>query len=138
MTPETVLAEVERVMSRPFEWGPCDCCSAACDVFAALWGFDPMAALRGYHGLMGAVRLLDHGGGLEEMADRHARRAGLRAGHATGGLAFVHFAPELGLLHGPRRVLLASLLICIQPGQWAGKSRNGFAILRSADKGWHA
>ncbi|MDN3711626.1 hypothetical protein QWZ10_06950 [Paracoccus cavernae] len=50
MTPDQVFAAVERVMARPFAWGPCDCSSAACDVFAALWGFDPMARVRGYQG----------------------------------------------------------------------------------------
>ena len=52
------MSEVERVMSRPFEWGRCDCCTAACDVFAALWGFDPMAPVRGYHGAREAAQLM--------------------------------------------------------------------------------
>src|SRR5690606_23486075 len=57
ITPEAVMAEAERVMLRPFEWGPCDCCSAACNVFASLWGVDPMAPVRGYSGPLGAARL---------------------------------------------------------------------------------
>ena len=57
IAPEQVLAEVERVMSKPFAWGACDCCSAACDVFTRLWGVDPMASIRGYRGAMAAHRV---------------------------------------------------------------------------------
>lgn len=120
------MVEVERIMSRPFEWGPCDCCSAACDVFAALWGFDPMEPVRGYRGALGAARMIRRAGGLPELADRLAARLALSTGHATGGLA-------LSAGHRGRR----TLLICIMPGLWAGKSKDGFAILRHADRGWH-
>jgi len=34
-------------MSGRFQWGTADCCTAACDAFAALRGVDPMMALRG-------------------------------------------------------------------------------------------
>ncbi|WJS86697.1 hypothetical protein [Paracoccus sp. TOH] len=126
ITPDRVIAEVERIMSRPFEWGPCDCCSAACDVFAALWGLDPMAAVRGYRGPIGAVRMMRRAGGLPALAEGLAARAGFVTGHAIGGLA---------LARG--RAGRRSLLICITPGIWAGKSKYGFAILRNADRGWH-
>ncbi|WCR18447.1 DUF6950 family protein [Paracoccus alcaliphilus] len=116
-------------MSRPFEWGRCDCCTAACDVFAALWGFDPMAPVRGYHGAREAAQLMARPGGLAALADDLTRRAGLREGHAVGGLAIVTPSAPSGR---------PSILICIEPGFWAGKSPNGFAILRCADKGWHA
>lgn len=122
MTPETVLETVEAVMLRPFEWGPCDCCSAACDVFVRLWGFDPMSPVRGYVGARDAARVI--GGDLGALADRLAVEARLTSGHASGGLAL--------------SVDGRSLLICITPGQWAGKTKGGFAILRAADRGWHA
>ena len=125
MTPERVLAEVERVMSRPFEWGPADCWSAACDTFAGLWGFDPMASLRGYRGARAAARILADGGGMAALADRVMTGAGLVAGHATGGLG-------LAVIEGR-----GSLLVCIRPGLWAGKSLRGFALLKSAEMGWH-
>ncbi|MGA0617582.1 DUF6950 family protein [Paracoccus sp. KR1-242] len=127
VSPDQVMAEVERVMSRPFDWGPCDCCSAACTVFAGLWGFDPMAPVRGYRGAFGAKRMLARYGGLGALADDLAARAGLVPGHAVGGLALGDIGPGSG-----------SLLICVAPGIWAGKSMDGFAILRSAEKGWHA
>lgn len=109
-------------MLRPFEWGPCDCCSAACDVFARLWGFDPMGPVRGYVGARDAARVI--GGDLGALANRLAAEARLTPGHTSGGLAL--------------SVDGRSLLICITPGQWAGKTRGGFAILRAADRGWHA
>lgn len=120
------MALVERVMSRPFEWGPCDCCSASCDVFAALWGFDPMMPVRGYSGPLGAARMMRRAGGLPVLAEALAAQAGLTLGHAIGGLALSQDA-------GVRR----SLLICIMPGLWAGKSKEGFALLRRAEQGWH-
>lgn len=126
LSPERVMAEAERIMSRPFAWGPCDCCTAACDVFAALWGIDPMAPVRGYGGPLGALRMIRRAGGMPALAQSLAGRAGLRDGHAVGGLA-------LSDVPGSRQ----SLLICIQPGLWAGKSKAGFALVRTAQKGWH-
>lgn len=125
MTPERVMGAVERIMSRPFVWGPSDCCSAACDVFGDLWGIDPMARVRGYHGARGALRLMRDSGGLRGLAAALAREGGLVSGHATGGLSVVAVEGR------------ASLAICIQPGLWAGKSLRGFALVRSADEGWH-
>lgn len=122
------MAEVEDVMSRPFEWGPCDCASAACAVFARLWGIDLLAPWRGYAGMRPALRLIRQEGGAEALATTMAVRAGLRPGHATGGIALSMADPR-----GQQ-----SLLICIQPGLWAGKSIRGFAMLRAADRGWHA
>lgn len=127
LTPEDVMFEASRVMCRPFAWGHCDCCSAACDIFAALWGVDPMAPVRGYLGASGARRMMKSHGGLPALADDLADRSGLSEGHAVGGIALSHE------ISGNR-----SLLICIKPGFWAGKSLNGMAILRSAAKGWHA
>lgn len=125
MTPEKVLETVEAVMLRPFEWGPCDCSSAACDVFLRLWGIDPMASVRAqYADKRGAAILISQMGGFRAMAHGLAARSGLAEGHVTGGIA----------LSGDLR----SLLICITPGHWAGKTRGGFAILRAADRGWHA
>jgi hypothetical protein len=124
VTPERVMVEVERVMSRPFAWGPCDCCSAACDVFAALWGCDPMTGLRCYTGAAQAARMLAAEGGLRPWAERVARRAGLVPGHAPGGFGLAEFGGR------------ASLLICVRPGLWAGKSLRGFALVRTVEKGW--
>lgn len=113
-------------MSQPFDWGPADCVSAACDVFARLWGVDPLAPWRGYASRAGAVAILRDLGSLDALAEAMARRCSLSPGHATGGLA-------LSRGPGPR-----SMLVCITPGLWAGKSRHGFAILKDAGKGWHA
>lgn len=124
ITPEDVFSEAERVMSKPFAWGERDCCSSSCAVFSALWGFDPMASVRGYSGAMGAGRLMSRFGGLLGLAQRLADDAGLRPGHKSGGLAI--------------SIDERSLLICIRPGLWAGKSNLGMALLREAGKGWHA
>lgn len=127
VTPDRVMAEIERVMSRPFAWGPCDCCSAACGVFHALWGIDPMASVEDYQGPLQAARLMRRYGGLENLSDILTSAAGLQSGHAIGGLAIT-----------PATSRHRAILICIQPGLWAGKSKSGFAIVHAAEKGWHA
>lgn len=125
MTPEKVLKAVDAAMSWPFEWGPYDCCSAACNAFEALHGFDPMGPVRAqYTGMRGAASLIRESSGLPALAQSLAECAGLIEGRATGG-------PALSNDH-------RSLLICITPGLWAGKTETGFAILREATKGWHA
>lgn len=122
MTPEAVLEAVDAAMSRPFAWGACDCVSAACDVFARLWGADPLAPWRGYTGRSEALRIIRALGGFDALAEAMTR--GLADGHASGGLA---------LSIGRQR----SMLICIQPGLWAGKTRDGFGITKHAGRGWH-
>lgn len=124
VTPMVVFSAVDRIMSRPFEWGASDCCSAACDVFAALWGRDPMQMVRGYDGAAGAGRMIARHGGLLPLAEWLADASALLPGHAVGGLA-------VGVADGRQ-----SLLVCIEPGTWAGKSLRGFAIVRSALAGW--
>lgn len=124
MTADDVLAAVDAVMSRPFVWGPCDCCTAAADAYLRLWGVDPMAGRRGYRGRIAAGRMMRAAGGLARMAADQARAMGLQDGHRIGGLAVA--------VNG------RSLLVCIQPGQWAGKTMTGFAIVRQAGQGWHA
>ena len=122
MTPETVLEAVDMAMSRPFEWGACDCVSAACDAFARLWDTDPLAPWRGYASRAEAVCILRDIGGFDALAE--AMTGGMAGGHEPGGLA---------LSIGRQR----SMLICIQPGLWAGKTRDGFGITKQAGRGWH-
>jgi hypothetical protein len=122
LAPDRVFAVVDRVMSRPFEWGVCDCSTAACDVFADLHGIDPLAPWRGiYRGEIGAARLIRSMGGPLALAQEMAARAGLVAGAALGGV---------GLSRG-------SLVICIGPDLWAGKTKSGFAIVRTVEGAWH-
>ena len=124
MTPETVLEAVDAVMSRPFEWGGCDCVLAAAAVFERLHAVNPLAGAGDWRGPSGAARMLRRGGGLARLAEAQAQAVGLRGGHATGGLA----------VSADGR----SLLVCIQPGMWAGKTKSGFAVVRQAGQGWHA
>lgn len=124
MTPETVLEAVDTVMSRPFEWGRCDCVLAAAAVFARLHGVDPLAGVGRWSGHRDASRIMRRGGGLAAMAETQASAIGLARGHAAGGLAICADG--------------RSLLVCIQPGMWAGKTKTGYAILRQAGCGWHA
>ena len=116
------MERVEAVMSRPFEWGGCDCVSAACDVFRDLHGVDPLAPWRGrYRTKAQAWRLVTALGGPVAAAGDLARRAGLSEGAAVGALG----------------VAGKSFVICVAPGWWAGKSKSGFALVRSVEGAWH-
>lgn len=133
MTPATVMVEVERVMAARWEWGVADCCTAACDVFAALHGVDPMAAIRGrYNTAIGAYRIIREWGGFPAMAEALARSAGLSVGAGAPGEIGLSAPGHAG---GPDG---RALLICVQPGHWAGKSETGFTILPGAERCWHA
>lgn len=127
LTPDDVLAVCDDLMAGPFLWGPRDCCSSACAVFACLHGINPMAALPAYTGAQGAARVIAEAGGWDALTARLAATAGLSEGHAVGGLALSLPDPR-----GRR-----SLMICIDTGLWAAKSQNGLAIVRQAAKGWH-
>lgn len=133
MTPDKVLEEVERVMSVRWSWGSADCCACAADVFAALHGVDPMAPVRGmYDDAMGAYRLIRDWGGFPAMAEAMARISGLSVGSGQPGEIGLS---EPGNAGGPDG---RAMLICIQPGQWAGKSEMGFTILPGAERSWRA
>lgn len=105
-------------MLRPFEWGAADCCTAACGAFADMHGFDPMAHWRGYRTAREAYRNLgpDPIGTIRETLER----AGLVAGAEIGGIGL--------MLHKNR----PSLLLCVGPDLWAGKTQNGLALLRAS------
>ena len=70
LTGDKVLRLSMRIMGRSWVWGEADCCTAACDVFQALHGVDPMASLRGvYRTKIGAQRAIVARGGWMAMAE---------------------------------------------------------------------
>lgn len=129
-----VLRVVDLIMGQPLIWGASDCCTAACDVFLALHGVDPMAPLRGaYTTGSGAWRAIQSYGGHVAMTEALAAAAGLvPASDGEPGL--------IGLSHEGAAVGLGgrALLICIQPGEWACKTGNGFGLVGSAERAWRA
>lgn len=119
---------VLEIMDRPWSWGESDCCAAACDVFAALHGIDPMAGLRGtYASRAEAEAMIAREGGLDALAARLAALSGLRRSEGRAGDIGVS-GP--GAASGGR-----ALLICVGRG-WAGKSPRGFSVLPRAEVAW--
>jgi hypothetical protein len=114
-------------MDGPVVWGRRDCCTAACDVFAALTGVDPMLPLRGrYASAIEAGRIVRQAGGFRALAGRLAAVAGLAlVPVAAGGLAL----SRPGLALGPER---RALLVCLGPGAWAAKGSDGMVLLDNA------
>lgn len=131
LTPDAVMAEVERVMGVRWRWGSADCCTASCDVFSALYGIDPMMSVRGtYDSAVSAARLITRWGGFAEMAEALAQSARLSVSAGRSGDIGLSSPGDAG---GPDG---RALLICIQPGAWAGKSDLGFTILPNAERCW--
>ena len=129
--PSAVMAEVDRVMSARWHWGAADCCTAACDVFHALHGVDPMATVRGgYDDAVSAARLIRSWGGFPEMAEALARTACLVQSNGQSGDIGLSAPGDAG---GPDG---RAMLICIEPGAWAGKSELGYTILPNAERCW--
>jgi hypothetical protein len=118
-----VMAVALDVMDRPWVWGESDCCTAACDVFLRLYGTDPMRSVRGsYSTQVGAARLILSYGGMLRMAETLARREGLVRGTPRQGSLGVH---------------KNSLVICVRPWVWLGKSATGMVTLQDAEVAYH-
>jgi hypothetical protein len=133
ITPADVLSAVESVMFRHWDWS-CDhhCLGDASDVFRALWGVDPMAAIRGKaRSFCGAVRVVGGFGGMDGLADTLFPQAGLARQIAAPGA--IAIGPSGGRIFGGRVAL-----ICIKPGFWAGKSDGGFSVIQWNGNGWRA
>lgn len=124
---------VDDIMSQPWQWGQSDCTASAADVFHRLHGIDPMQVLRGtYADAFSAYRLIRQWGGMLEMGRRLAMIAGLRPGYGEPGDIGVSFACAS---IGPEG---RAAVICVQPGVWAGKTTDGYAILTAAERCWRA
>lgn len=121
-----VMALVDGIYAGPLVWGVSDCCTRACDVFAALHGVDPMAPLRGrYAGPVEALRVIASRGGWLRMVDDLCIAAGLQRG-ATGPGA-------LGLV---RRGGWHALAIGVPGGWCAPAAGGGSVILPDAVASW--
>ena len=122
------MAVALSVMDRPWAWGEADCCTAACDVFGLLHGIDPMASLRGrYRSQMGAARIIAKAGGFVAMAEGLAQAA--RLGPSFG---------EPGDIGVAKMTDGHALVICVAPGQWAGKTVTGMTTVQDVVRCWRA
>lgn len=116
-------------MSRPFAWRECDCTTAVAEVYRRLHGVDLIAPWRAEHtGKRGALSIVREAGGPLLLAESMALHCGLSPGEAVGGVGLRFCAGPVG----------ASLAICVEPGCWAGKSLDGYALFSNVDACWHA
>lgn len=107
-----------RIAERPWKWGETDCCTFACDVFAEVYGIDPMAPLRGrYDNLMGAGRLIHEAGGLEPLSRKLLRDAGLKPCEPREG--------ALGVVTDTGGAKAAA--ICVASGLWLARTATGIS-----------
>ncbi len=112
----------------PLEWAVADCCISAADVFDLLHGVDPMASFRGrYTSRKQAIEIIKSEGGLFRLCQKMADETGLQSGPEQTG--------AIGISHKTNRG--RTLLICIQPGAWAGKTSTGFRVIKQAERAWH-
>lgn len=111
------------VMARPWRWGEADCCTSACDVFNILHGLDPMAEYRGrYDSQASALRIIARHGGMIGLVETLAERVGL-----------VACAPRAGAIGATDK----SLLVCVRPGLWLGKTLHGLTSLGDPEVAYH-
>jgi len=131
VTGAEVLALVERIMRRPWDWArDWHCLGDASDVFRALWEVDPIAGLRGLaRSYGGARRIVQAAGSLDALAEREFRAAGLVKGEAAPGA--IAIGPSRGRVFGGRVAL-----VCIGPGAWAGKTASGVGLVDWTGEGW--
>ncbi len=114
------------VFDGPFVWGCGDCCTSACDVFARLFGVDPMAPLRGIYTTEAEARALIRAlGGWRRMTAWLADWAGLAPGTGAAG--------EIGLLKMRSGHCLG---VSLGHGQWAGRVTGGFQTTRDVVQSW--
>lgn len=128
ITPRAALAAALDYMSAPWAWGSADCCTSACDAFAALHGVDPMACLRGSYGTFGgARRMIASFGGFVPMCEHLAARYHLRPGTGAPG--------ELGvvLLSNGRHALALGT-----GAAWQAKSPAGTIAVPGVLRSWNA
>jgi len=113
-------------MSRPFVWGCCDCATAACDVYAALHGVDPLTAFRGaYSSRAEAKAFADSHGGMRALFARLMAATGaVRRDPRPGDLALsLGFAEQC-------------VVICVAPGVFMSKGLRGVWTSHAAELGY--
>jgi len=119
-----VTPELAGHFEGPFVWGRSDCCTCACDAFAARHGIDPMAPLRGrYSTAREALALIADWGGWHGMFAALAQRSGLRVDPAP-----VWSDGALGLDMNKGR---PALVFAVPGGLWVGKIDGGFATTQT-------
>lgn len=117
-----------RVAELPWVWGRNDCCTFACDVFAEVYGIDPMADIRGtYDSAITAARLVVQRGGMDTNVRKTLRDAGL-----------VPCSPREGALGvvtdtGGRK----AAAICAGSGLWLARTTNGMSSRATASEVHH-
>ena len=133
MSAQRVMEIAEEVMDRPWKWGEADCCTAACDVFVALTGVDPMASLRGrYTTEQGAYRHIVRAGGMVALASRladEARLVRVRRGFCVGDIGVS--LPGVAVGPGGR-----ALAICVGADLWAIKGIRGMTLVPRISRVW--
>lgn len=126
----SVIAAVEKHMSKRWDWGASDCCKSAEAAFAELHGIHLMSHVEPYDTAVKAARMIKCAGGVDALVADAAERNGLREGIGVSGeIGYSHYGAAEGA--GRRAVL-----ICIEPGSWAGKTECGYAILPNAERSW--
>jgi hypothetical protein len=122
-----VLNATDSVMLRPWDWPRGHhCLGDAAAIVVAMGGPDVMARLRGqYRSALGALRIVRRAGGLADLLAAECRAAGMRLGAAVPGA-----------LATTKGQATPAVVVCIEPGQWVGKTRDGYAVVSANLEGW--
>lgn len=127
MVPPTLVSRlVEAHMGGAFLWGVSDCCIGPANVFADLTGVDVLKGRRSaYPSRAQILREMREAGGVLAYAGQAMAEAGL--------VPVVEAPGVLGLAvtrHGFHGA------ICLMPGHWAIKAKEGYTVVKSVDAIW--
>ena len=127
MVPPTLVARlVEAHMGGPFLWGVSDCCTGPANVFSDLTGIDVLKDGRmAYPSRKQMLVALQEAGGALAYVDAALQAVGLVSVPEGPG--------ALGLLMTPRGFHGA---VCLMPGAWAIKAKEGFTCVKSVHAIW--
>lgn len=124
---DDVLNAADSVMLRPWDWARGHhCLGDVAAVLVSLGGPDLMARLRGRYGCrLAALRIVYRAGGLPALVAAECAAAGMVFGPAVPG-AVATAQGEYG----------DAVVVCVEPGQWVGKTRDGYAVIGVEMEGW--
>jgi len=126
VTPDHVVAAAVAHMAGPWSWREA-CYGPACDAFAALYGFDPMASVRGrFSTERGALLFVKRRGGMVRCVAGILEPQGFVQGQSPGALGVVSSTDSFG----------GAVAICVQPGTWARRAQHGLAVVNCEGIAW--
>lgn len=129
MTPQTIVAAAEVVLTAPPPRGWLDCALAVDLIVCRAGGRSPMGlAVSQYQTPRQALRRIRRAGGWEQNFAATVAAQGYRPGAVVTG--------AVGYVRNPGAVFGFACAVCVQPGAWIVPAETGYTIARDALGAW--